>query len=152
MPALAGHFPGCPLTISFESSANAVETAKKKRNLLPLLTGLFVFSYGLMTMLIVEQGATIQSQSNLIKVLLPESRELWGLKGKAISDKQRAKVLGQEQKQAAQPPAAEQHAPGAQAGTQAQPQNKAAKTVKPQSQFPPIPASDLDPRRAVHTI
>ena len=60
---------------------------KKKRTLLPLLTVLFMASYGLMTLLIVEQGSTIQSQRNLIQVLLGDSRQLWALKGKALSDR-----------------------------------------------------------------
>ena len=37
-----------------------IEVPKKKRSLLPLLTVLFLFSYGLMTVLIVEQGSAIQ--------------------------------------------------------------------------------------------
>jgi hypothetical protein len=60
---------------------------KKKRSLLPLLTVVFLASYGLMTMLIVEQNTTIQAQSNLIHVLLGDSRELWAMKAKAIGQK-----------------------------------------------------------------
>ena len=73
---------------------------KKKRTLLPLLTVLFMASYGLMTLLIVEQGSTIQSQRNLIQVLLGDSRQLWALKGKALSDKLAADELAQAQSQA----------------------------------------------------
>ena len=47
---------------------------KKKRSLLPLLTVVFLLSYGLMTMLIVEQGSVIQSQRNLIKILMTRQR------------------------------------------------------------------------------
>ena len=60
---------------------------KKKGSLLPLLTVVFLASYGLMTMLIVEQNTTIQAQSNLIHVLLGDSRELWAMKAKAIGQK-----------------------------------------------------------------
>lgn len=130
---------------------------KKKRSLLPLLTVVFVLSYGLMTLLIVEQGAAIQSQSNLIKVLMPDSHELWALKGKAIADQQAAKVKAQPHGQipAARVPA---QAPSSNAQAQApassQPhtQGHVDKATKPQVQFPPIPASDLDPRRTVRTI
>jgi hypothetical protein len=130
--------------------------AVKKRNLLPLLTIVFLISYALMTTLIIEQGAAIQTQSNLIKVLLPESIELWNMKGKAIADRQAAKVKAQAHGQAT--------TGQAQSGdSHAQPQSKtpanspvhgkdAAKVAKPQTQFPPIPAADLDPRRTVHTI
>jgi hypothetical protein len=38
-----------------------IAVPKKKLSLLPLLTVLFAVSYGLMTVLIVEQGSTIQS-------------------------------------------------------------------------------------------
>jgi hypothetical protein len=128
---------------------------KKKRNLLPLLTVVFVISYALMTMLIVEQGAAIQSQSNLIKILLPDSRELWGLKGKAIADKQAAKTRADAQPQG-QPQAPSAQAPSHEASPAQAPaahaQSHTGKTAKPQVQFPPIPASDLDPRRSVRTI
>jgi hypothetical protein len=126
--------------------------SKKKRNLVPLLIVVFVFSYALMTMLIIEQGAAIQSQSNLIKILLPDSRELWGLKGKAIADKQKGKA--QTPAPQAQSPSgnAQAQAPSPQANQQPHAQSRAGKVVKPQGQFPPIPASDLDPRRSVRTI
>jgi hypothetical protein len=137
-------------------TALVLNTPKKKKNLLPFLTVLFIFSYGLMTLLIVEQGATIQSQSNLIKVLMPDSRELWGLKGKAITERQNAKAQAQTHGQV--PPAQSRSNPAnpsqgsaAQSGSQSNAAH-AGKTAKPQTQFPPIPASDLDPRRSVRTI
>lgn len=124
---------------------------KKKRSLLPLLTVLFVVSYGLMTMLIVEQGAAIQSQRNLIQVLLPDSRELWSMKGKAASDKQ-----SQPQTQAhAHAPMAQAPSSEIPAGQEAQrhSQKQVGKTAKPQTDVPPAPASDLvDQRRALHSI
>jgi len=59
----------------------------KRRSLLPLLTVLFLISYGLMTMLIVEQGNTIQSQRYLIQQLFNDSVELSSMKGKAAWEK-----------------------------------------------------------------
>ena len=44
------------------TSVMPVAAPKKKGTLLPLLTVVFLISYGLMTMLIVEQGEAIQSQ------------------------------------------------------------------------------------------
>ena len=114
-----------------------------------------------MTFLIVEQGAAIQSQSNLIKMLMPDSRELWGLKGKAITDKQAAKAQAQAHTQlplgqvpTAQTPSGntQAQAPSVPPGSQPHVQRHADKVKKPQVQFPPIPASDLDPRRTVRTI
>ena len=135
-----------------------IAVAKKKRTLLPLLTIVFLFSYGLMTMLIVEQGAVIQSQRNLIQVLMRDSTELWGMKGKAVSDQQTVRAQGQSraQAQSAQNPSAK--APSSQTpSTQAVPQHgtqgHAGKIAKPQAQVPPMPASDLvDQRRTLRTI
>jgi hypothetical protein len=124
--------------------------------MLPLLTVVFLLSYGLMSVLIVEQGAAIQSQSNLIKILMPESHELWSLKGKAIANDQAAKAKKPVQSQAPSVPTpsgnAQVNQPSARAGSQSHAQNRANKVAKPQMQFPPIPASDLDPRRTVRTI
>jgi hypothetical protein len=60
-----------------------IVTRKPGRTLLPVLTVLFVVSYGLLTMLVVEQGRTIDSQRNLIRMLFDDSIELNGMKGKA---------------------------------------------------------------------
>ena len=121
-----------------------------------------------MTLLIVEQGSAIQSQSNLIQVLLRDSTELWTAKGKAISDRQRAKVQAEARGDAPstqmQAPAAgtPSRNPSAQSpstqtpSTQAAPQHRSShsgKIAKPQTQAPPTPASDLvDRRRALTTI
>jgi hypothetical protein len=141
---------------------------KKKRSLLPLLTVLFLFSYGLMTMLIVEQGSAIQSQSSLIKVLLRDSTELWAAKGKAIGDQQvvkaqieaQAKARNQTPSTQMQAPPAEgrssQNSQGQSPSTQATPEHRSSHTgklAKPQTQAPPVPTSDLvDRRRALTTI
>jgi len=136
----------------------AIEVPKKKRSLLPLLTVLFLMSYGLMTVLIVEQGAAIQAQRNLIKVLMRDSTELWAAKGKAIGDKQMAKMQGQNQAQApsSQTPSTQgssTEAPSTQAVPQHRSQSRAGKVAKPETQLPPVPASDLvDQRRALRTI
>ena len=58
-----GARPGWHLTTLFGNTAvMPMAVPKKKRSLLPLLTVVFLASYGLMTMLIVEQGTTIQAQ------------------------------------------------------------------------------------------
>ena len=139
----------------------------KKRSLLPLLTVLFVFSYGLMTVLIVEQGSVIQSQRNLIKVLSRDSTELWSAKGKAIGDQEsarqaqgRAKTPSTGQAPAQSPstqsPSTQSpstHAPSTQAVPQNRSQSRTGKIAKPETQLPPVPASDLlDRRRSLNTI
>ncbi len=184
MPALVGFRLGCYLTTLFGYTAvmpievppikvPAIQVPKKKRTLLPLLTVVFLFSYGLMTMLIVEQGSVIQSQRNLIKVLMSDSTELWGMKGKALVDQQAARTKAQGEAQAPSVQAPSTQTPSTQApssrtpstqvpstqvpSTQAAPQHHsqshAGRIAKPQPQLPPVPASDLvDQRRALHTI
>jgi hypothetical protein len=114
-----------------------------------------------MTLLIVQQGSAIQSQSNLIKVLLRDSTELWTAKGKAISDQQVAKAQTELKTHAPstenQPSQNSAQSPSTEApSTQAAPQHRsshASKFAKPQTQAPPVPASDLvDRRRALTTI
>jgi hypothetical protein len=60
-----------------------VAAAPKKHGWLPVLTVLFLISYGLMTMLIVEQGRTIESQRALIRELFHDSTELSAVKQQA---------------------------------------------------------------------
>jgi hypothetical protein len=124
---------------------------KKKRTLLPVLTVLFVFSYGLMTVLIVEQGSVIQSQGNLIKVLLRDSTELWAAKGKAIVDGQAARSQAQNHAQNPSTQAPSTQAPSTQAAPQQHSQSHLGRSAKPQ--HPPVPASDLtDQRRVLRSI
>jgi hypothetical protein len=165
--------PGCHLNISFGyTSVMPIAAPKKKRSLLPLLTVLFLFSYGLMTVLIVEQGSAIQAQRNLIKVLMRDSTELWAAKGKAIGDQQMAQAQAKENIRAnapstqtpstqAQTPSSQvqsnqipsNQAPSTQAAPQHRSQSHAGKIAKPNAEVPPVPASDLvDRRRALSTI
>src|SRR5215467_16295300 len=105
----------------------------KKFSWLPVLTVLFLISYGLMTMLIVEQGQTIESQRALIRELFRDSTELSAVKMKA--NEHRAQALAQNpstqapstqapsMRAQAQAPATQ--APSSQAGPQQQAQNHA---------------------------
>jgi hypothetical protein len=138
-----------------------IAVTTKKRSLLPLLTVLFVLSYGLMTVLIVEQGSVIQSQRNLIKVLNRDSTELWAGRGKAIGDQQSAKAQA-EAKNRAQTPMTQapttqgqnsSQTPPTQVAPQHRSQSRIGKTAKPGRQLPPEPASDLvDRRRSLNSI
>jgi hypothetical protein len=144
-------------------SVAAADTAgpRKNRGWLPLLTVLFLISYGLMTMLIVEQGATIESQRALIRELFRDSTELSAVK-KALQDKNVVQAQHNPsvkmqspvtQNPSTQVPSAHvpmNQAPSSQAAQQ-RPIHKQAQ--KPQFQMPSRPASDLaDDRRAVITI
>jgi hypothetical protein len=160
----------------------AAKNPRKKYSLLPVLTVLFVVSYGMMTMLIVEQGSVIQSQGNLIKTLMHDSVELWGMKGKSNAEK-----IGKAQEQNSQPvPPTQAQAPvrtpssqtpssqirsnqiqssqvqASQApstqipstqGIQQHATSRTGKLAKPATKAPPVPADDLvDHRRALVTI
>ena len=157
---------GCHLTTLFGNTAVSI----KKRSLLPLLTVLFLFSYGLMTLLIVEQGTTIQSQRALIRELFSDSMQLSAMKGRAVRDPNAADVPkhvqtqarpGQTQPNTAQAgsvqtpssQAQDRLAPSSQAAAPQRAHSNAAKTHKPRMQMPSRPASDLaDERRALVTI
>jgi hypothetical protein len=131
----------------YTATVMPITVPKKKLSLLPLLTVLFVLSYALMTMLIVEQGATIQSQRSLIKTLMPESQQFWASKGKAIGDMQ-AQVQAQNHGQTPSTQVPATSAPS----TQVAPQHQ-SRSGKTKPQLPAVPASDLgDLRRALRTI
>src|SRR6266498_2005519 len=119
----------------------------KRHSWLPVLTVLFLISYGLMTMLIVEQGQTIESQRALIRELFRDSTELSATKIK--SHEARAQALAQNP--SSQSPTV--RAPSRQAPfTQVAPQERTRNQVKSKSEFhmPSKPASDLsDNRRSV---
>ena len=118
---------------------------RKKLGWLPLLTVLFCLSYALMTMLIVEQGSTIESQRVLIQELFRDSTELSATKMKAQHDKA---AHAQHSQAPTQIPSTQ--APSSQAAPQHPAQNPAAK-IKPQ--MPSRPAADLaDDRRSLVTI
>src|SRR5215467_7433525 len=126
----------------------------RKFSWLPVLTVLFLISYGLMTMLIVEQGQTIESQRALIRELFRDSTELSATKMKAQEATTQAQLA---QNPSSQTPSA--HAPSNQAqskqapSTQVEPQHRAQNQVKPKYQVPSKPASDLmDKARTLITI
>lgn len=128
---------------------------RKKHSLLPLLTVLFLISYGLMTMLIVEQGSTIESQRALIRELFRDSQELSASKQKKNSAASRVQapasrpqgpVVGQNPNQS---PLTQDHTPSSQALAQPGIEKQAQKPFH----MPSKPASDLnDSRRSLLTI
>ena len=129
----------------------------KKRSWLPLLTVLFLISYGLMTMLIVEQGATIESQRALIRELFRDSTELSAMKVKAQQEARLANPSAKTQAPSSQTQAPSTQIPSKQApSSQAAPQRRALnETEKQQKQFqvPSRPASDVaDARRELKSI
>lgn len=132
--------------------------AAKKHGWLPLLTVLFMISYGLMTMLIVVQGQTIESQRNLIQELFRDSKELSAVKMKANAERV---PPAQAQSSSKQAPSSHVQAPSTQASTNQSPSPHAGMQAKTRNEaakqkafrMPSRPASDLsDTNRALLTI
>ncbi|HXJ88686.1 MAG TPA: hypothetical protein VMS18_17830 [Candidatus Binatia bacterium] len=145
-------------TVELNEVPEVNATPRKKVGWLPLLTVLFLISYGLMTMLIVEQGETIESQRALIRELFRDSTELSAVKMKAQEEKNQTLAQNpSSQNPSTQAPstripqAPTKQAPSSQAGPQQHAQNQVK--PKPQLQMPSKPAADLaDHRRALITI
>jgi hypothetical protein len=161
------------------TAVTRIVSPKKKESLLPLLTVVFLASYGLMTLLIIEQDAAIRSQRSLIHVLQNDSTQLWAMRGKFLHEKQMAQIQAQRQTQpfartplthapTSSAPTPSTQTPSTQApSTQAVPQRHSQtgagkfarhqtqipRTHVPQTQVPPMPASDLgDQRRELITL
>jgi hypothetical protein len=178
VPAGSGQRSGCSLTDLFNTTAvpsviegaipastpEAAQKTGKMHGWLPLLTVLFLISYGLMTMLIVEQGATIESQRALIKELFRDSTELSAAKmraqrerslaGAQTADSPSAKMRAQNsQTPSTQVPLTQIPADQAAPSSQAAPQRSTKQTQKPQFRMPSKQASELiDDRRALISI
>ena len=79
---------GATLTVIYNYGTESVAPRSTKRPaaILPLLVILFIVSYGILTMLVFEQGQTIESQRSLIHEMLKDSTQLATLKGKLARD------------------------------------------------------------------
>jgi hypothetical protein len=170
-----GEDRGCHLTTLFGTTTlpivaainvPAAPAAPKKHGWLPLLVVLFLISYGLMTMLIVEQGRTIESQRALIRELFRDSTELSAARKAApsTSAKTQAQIptthipstqipstqIPSTQHPSSQYPSTQaqtNQTPSSQAGSQpAGPQHRAqsqSAKEKPEFRMPSKPAADL---------
>jgi hypothetical protein len=136
------------------ADAAKISLPYKKHTWLPVLTVLFVLSYGLMTMLIVEQGATIESQRVLIRELFRDSSELSAVKGKAVVDKNAADAKRRAQSPSANSQSSVGQSAGQDAANQASNAGQQHRAPKKQQWTAPTrPAADLaDDRRALITI
>jgi hypothetical protein len=162
LPAALGRRSGFQLLSWTQDTIDAVPPVlpapkpKRKHTLLPVLIVLFLVSYGLMAMLVVEQDRTIGSQRALITSLFSDSTELTTLKGKLFQ--QQHPQAGQGTRSQAQPPSSQ--SPMAQApmtqdapGANAQSSRNASKLRKPLPQKPPLGIADVvDGRRIMKSI
>ena len=76
---------GAKLTVIYSAESVAPRTTRPTA-ILPLLVILFIVSYGILTMLVFEQGQTIESQRGLIHEMLKDSTQLAAIKGKLARD------------------------------------------------------------------
>jgi hypothetical protein len=135
LPAVLGHRSGSQLLSWTQDAVAAIPQTlpepkpKGKHSLLPVLIVLFLISYGLMSLLAVEQDRTIASQRWLIRSLLSDSSELSSLKGKMIQQQH-----GQDQSRAG-----------------ARTQTPSARNPSAQNQMAPAPLTQV-PTTQVPTI
>jgi len=137
MPATLGPGSGCHL---LSVTAESVMVVPKKQQMLPILILLFLVSYGLMALLVVEQGRTIDNQRGLIRDLFTDSSQLNSIKSSAL---QKHSSVGQPKAPSSQVQPRDNSKTGHAAG----------KLRKQLPQRPPTAASDTsDSRRMVVTI
>ena len=73
------------LTLVYSDECKAIQKSESK-GMLPILIVLFVISYAILTLLVVEQGRVIESQRSLIREMLKDSTQLAALKDKLARD------------------------------------------------------------------
>ena len=86
------------MTIALGSTP--MEAMPKKSRLLPVLVVLFLISYGLLALLVVEQDRTITNQRSLIQQIMGDRLELTALKGKIYQQQHGMRPKGQAAPQA----------------------------------------------------
>jgi hypothetical protein len=122
--------------------------------MLPILVVLFIFSYALLTMLVFEQGKTIESQRGLIREMLKDSTQLAALKGKLARDENQRTETQRSHDKISGPADQRNSGPGAVppkgSDKDAKRHGKSAHSTK---EAPGKPASDLeDVRRSTRVI
>ena len=143
---VSGHRSGWPLLSWTSDNALLVPTQKPKAkaSMLPVFVVLFLVSYGLMTLLVVEQGRTIENQRSLIQSLFDDSSKLAQLRMK------------NQQAQAQAQAAAKAHSQAQTPSTQDKPQAHAKNDPNAKLGKPPKPPTDTatmeDERRSVMRI
>jgi hypothetical protein len=144
---------GATLTVIYNYGTENVapRTTKRPAAILPLLVILFILSYSILTMLVFEQGQTIESQRGLIHEMLKDSTQLATLKGKlARGDSKRlqdkASVQAEQKDAGSSNPAA--GAKGSDKETK-----RPGKSAHSMKELPGKPAADLeDVRRSTRAI
>jgi hypothetical protein len=134
-------------------SAQNVEPQPKTRNvLLPLLVVLFIVSYGILTLLVVEQGHTIEAQRSLLREMLKDSRQLASLKDK-LAREVAAQTPEKVPSQAGQNETSTAGVPSVTPKSPNKVPKRPSKSARIRKEVPEKPAADLqDVRRSTRVI
>jgi len=137
------------LTVVYSAECKAVQK-EGRTGLLPVLIVLFVFSYVILTALVVEQGRTIEVQRGLIHEMLRDSNQLAAMKAQAAREealRQSASSAQSGSSQAGPTQTDRLGAPASSAKASGKDGKPAGKS-RPMKEAPGRPASDLqDVRR-----
>ena len=74
------------MSVVYSTECKAAQKANRPATMLPILVVLFIFSYALLTLLVFEQGQTIESQRSMIREMLKDSTQLAALKSRLARD------------------------------------------------------------------
>lgn len=152
-PAALGELGG---TVTVIYSAQSAVPQKARVALLPLLIVLFLVSYAILTLLVVEQGRTIEAQRGLLREMWKDSTQLATLKSRIA----RQELERAQSQPAGQPAVQQQKKPADTANSGSVPPKAPArgtrrpgKSARSLKQVPERPAADLqDVRRSTHEI
>lgn len=139
------------MTVIYSSESVALRKTSRPIAIMPLLVILFIVSYGILTMLVFEQGQTIESQRSLIREMLKDSTQLAALKSKLARDE--GKQMQEKASVPAQPNSADSG--NSAAGTKGSDKEtkRPGKSARSMKQVPGKPAADLeDVRRSTRVI
>jgi hypothetical protein len=150
--------PGGNLTVIYSYSAeDAAPKTKRSAAVMPLLVILFIVSYGILTMLVFEQGQTIESQRSLIREMLKDSTQLAALKDKLARDQASVQADPKDAGSASQSNGVQSNSAPAVKGSDAKGSEKdskrPSKSAHATKEIPGKPAADLeDVRRSTQVI
>ena len=136
------------------TAQSEVPQSKSRGALLPLLIVLFLISYGILTLLVVEQGHTIEAQRSLLREMLKDSSQLARLKDKlarevAVDSHDKAAQTAQKEAVAGTSPIIAPKAPNVPNKDAKRP----SKSARIKKESPEKPAADLqDVRRSTRVI
>jgi hypothetical protein len=147
---------GAFVTIVYSAECEAAQRKSRPVTMLPLLVILFIVSYGILTLLVFEQGQTIESQRTLIRGMLQDSTQLASLKGKLARDESKRshdKASGQADHKEADSGSRSTDNPAAGAKAADKETKRPSKSTRTMKEVPGKPASDLtDVRRSTRAI